>query len=83
MLAVFMVSPFAADAVPTCEGTAATIVATGSGPVFGAEGDDMIVGMLGNDTISGANGNGSRSESEQRQLCRRERIELFFCKVSS
>jgi Ca2+-binding RTX toxin-like protein len=53
----FTVAPVAADDAPTCEGTPATIVAAGGGPVFGTDGDDVIVGTTAADTIYGLGGN--------------------------
>src|SRR3954468_17311646 len=45
-----------ADDPPTCQGEPATIVADGSGPVFGTAGPDVIVGTTGADAIFGGDG---------------------------
>jgi len=51
------VAPVAADEpVATCQGEPATIVADGTGPVYGTDGPDVIVGTTGADTIYGGEG---------------------------
>jgi Ca2+-binding RTX toxin-like protein len=45
-----------AQAVPTCNGQPATIIAVGAGPTFGTPGDDVIVGSPLNNQIFGRGG---------------------------
>jgi hypothetical protein len=42
---------------PTCNGLAATIVATAPGTILGTAGDDVIIGTAGDDNILGLAGN--------------------------